>query len=493
MIDNLLVGFGLVLQLKSITYVIVGSIIGILVGAMPGLSASTGVALMLPFTFGMSAMDSLILLCSLYTSAEYGGSISAICISTPGTPAAVATVFDGYALTKKGEPGKALGISLICGTFAGMFSTVTLILLSVPLAEFALKFGPPEYFSLGVFGLTIISSLASESLLKGFIAMMIGLLLNTIGIDTFSAYPRFTFGTSELSEGIALIPALIGLFAVSEVFVIAEEIYIGELPNKDISSKLPSRKELKSLIPATIRGTIIGNIVGIIPGAGGAIASLIAYDQEKRISKNPEMFGKGALEGVAAPEAANNSVVGGALVPLLTLGIPGSATTAVLIGALMIHGLTPGPHLFEKNTDVVYGLFASLFLANLAMLLLGLVGVKLWVKVISIPRGMLLPLILSISFIGSFAIGSSLFNVGSMLTFGIIGYILRKFKFPVAPIVLALVLGFMLEANLRRSLLISGGSYWIFFSHPISLFLLILAAISFLGPLIKRWHKKKIC
>jgi putative tricarboxylic transport membrane protein len=486
MLENLLMGFSIVLHWQPILLIIGGVVIGILVGATPGLNASAGVALLLPFTFTMDPAMGIVLLCALYSAAEYGGSITAITINTPGTPAAVATTFDGYQFTKKGQPGKALGASIVASTCGGMFSTIALIVLGVPLAEFALKFGPAEYFALGIFGLTIIASLSSRNYIKGFVAACIGLIIETVGMDPFTAYPRFTFGRMELLEGFSLIPALLGLFAISEVFKLMEEV-IKEKITFDYKSslKLPTLKEYKGLAPTILRGSIIGTFIGAMPGAGATIASLISYDQAKRAAKNPDDFGKGELRGVAAPESANNASVGGALIPLLTLGIPGSATTAILIGGLMMHNIQPGPMLFEKNPEIVFSLFASLFLANFFMLVLGLGGTKIWARVNSIPRNILIPSIMGISIVGSYSIGNSLFDVGVMIAFGILGYILHKFNFPPAPIVLSMVLGFIIESSARRAILQSGGDYLVFFKHPISAFLLMLALVSALYPIIK--------
>lgn len=485
MLENLIMGFGLMTQWQNILAIIVGSVVGYAIGAFPGLNPSTGVALLVPFTYGMSPLTSLVLLCALYGAAEYGGSITAIAINTPGTVAAAATVIDGYQCTLKGYPGKALGVSIVSSAFGGWFSTIALILISVPLVNFALKFGPPEYFSLGIFGLTIISSLSAGFFIKGFIAALIGLLLKTVGFDPFSGYARFTFGEPKLMEGIPFIPVLMGLFAISEVFNIIEEMGVVQETVRKFSSKLPTLKELKELTKVNFLGSAIGLIVGIIPGAGGAIASFIAYNEAKRISRHPEEFGKGSLEGVAAPEAANNAIVGGALIPLLTLGVPGSATAAILMGALMIHGLQPGPELFVKNASLVYGIFASLFLGNLVMLVMGLIGTKLWVKVIACPRNIVAPMLFCIAALGTYSIDNSLFDVWIMLIFGVIGYILRKLDFPLPPIVLALVLGFMVETSLRRSLVLSNGSMSIFITRPISLILLIMAAISFFAPIVR--------
>lgn len=491
MLENLLLGLETLFSWTNLLAVFIGVTAGILVGVLPGLGPSIGVALLVPFTYSLEPSTSLILLAALYVGAEYGGSISAILISTPGTAAAVATVIDGYALNKKGYPGKALFTSLLSSTSGGIISTVFLIFLSIPLANFALKFGPPEYFALGIFGLAIVSSLSGKSLLKGLLMAVLGLIITTVGVDPISGAPRFTFGRPELLEGVPFLPALIGLFAVSEVFKMLEESFKTGKINEKLAYTLLSLKEIRAIIPTILRSSVIGSIVGTIPGAGAGVACWIAYDQEKRLSKNPEEFGKGALRGIAAPEAANNATVGGALVPLLALGVPGSPTTAILIGALILHGLQPGPQLFIKNPEIVYGLFVSLFLACLVMLIVGFAFIKLWMEVLCLPAGILAPVIFALSVIGSYSVRTTIFDVFLAFGFGITGYILKKYDFPLAPAVLAMVLGYMVESNFRRSLLLSKGSYLIFISRPLSLCLIVLAIISFVLPMYKELRGRK--
>lgn len=490
LLHHLSLGFGEFGQFLPVLMMFVGVVVGIIVGVLPGLSPSIGVALMLPVTFGLDPMSALVLLVSVYLSSNYGGSITAIAINTPGTPGAVATTFDGYQLTRQGKPLHALMTSLTASTVGGIVGTVILILFSIPLAKIALSFESYEYFALGVFGLTIISSLAGKSPLKGFIASALGLLLVTIGFDTELPFSRFTMGIAELSDGIEFIPALIGLFALGEIFYSIEKGEYTEKQEKarvDLKDTLPLKKLLK-LKMLMLKSSIIGTLVGTIPGAGGTIATFIAYDSARNSSKEPEKFGKGSLEGVAAPEAANNGSVGGALVPLLTLGIPGSASTAVLIGALMIHKLNPGPELFEKEPGLVYGIFISLFFANIVMFFLGLAGNKLWIRIISAPKSMLYPVILALSFIGSYFINNSAFDVGVCIAFGLLGWLLKRGEFPTAPVVLGLILGKMIEENLRLSLV--KGNWTEFFTRPGSLVILLLAVLSFFIPLIRKRYGK---
>jgi len=488
MIENLAAGFVLVAQWQNALAIVVGSIVGYLVGALPGLSAGMGIALLLPFTFYMPPLTSLVLLTSLYSAAEYGGSITAVLINVPGEAGATPTTFDGYPLTQKGQPGKALGISIVASAYAGLASTIALILVSIPLAQIALRFGPPEYFALGIFGLTTVAGLAGKSWVKGFIAVLFGLLITTIGVDAVSGTSRYIFAKS-LYEGIPLIPVLVGLFAISEVFETMEEM--GErLVYRKFSGTLPTLQEYLGTHTAMLRGTIIGFIIGIVPGAGKAVASFIAYNEERRASKHPELFGTGVLEGVAAPEAANNAVVGGALVPLLSLGIPGSAAAAVLIGAFTIQGLQPGPLLFVKEPGLVYGLFASLLIGNLVMLAMGLLGTKLWAKVLDVPKNILTPIVLAICLFAAYAESGNVFTVWLALLFGILGYFLRKYGFPVAPIVLAIVLGSMIEISFRRSLILSDGSLAILVTRPVALVILGLATLSVGYQAVRDLRKK---
>jgi putative tricarboxylic transport membrane protein len=357
MMDNLLLGFSTIANLPAMTAIVVGVLIGILCGVLPGLSASTAVALMVPFTFGMNPVVSVLLLVSVYLAGEYGGSITAIAIGTPGTPPAAATMLDGYELTKQGKPGLALTTSVVASSIGGMIGAIVLFAFSEPLARVALSFGAPEYFSLAVFGLAIIASLASDNLLKGFLIMLIGLFLTTIGLDGFTGEERYTFGVPKLMDGISFIPALIGLFAMSSVFYDIEKGF-SSARSVALSFAMPKLRELAGLWKVYLHSSILGAIIGVLPGAGATITAFICYNEVKRFSRNKDKFGKGCLEGVAAPEAGNNAVVGGSLVPLLTLGIPGSATSAVLIGALMLHNIQPGPLLFQTNGEIVYGIRA---------------------------------------------------------------------------------------------------------------------------------------
>ncbi|MBI9103504.1 MAG: tripartite tricarboxylate transporter permease [Spirochaetales bacterium] len=490
LLSNLFQGFGYLAGIQPIIAIVAGVILGILAGAMPGLSPSMGVALLVPFTYSLSPQVALILLVSIYIAANYGGSITAVTINTPGTPSAVVTAFDGYPLTQQGKAGIGLGTSLVASTVGGIIGTIILIFFSVPLARLAVKLHPAEYFALAVFGLTTVASLGGKNWAKAFLAAMIGLLINTIGIDPFSGVKRFTFGTYKLFDGFSLIPALIGLFALSEVFSKIEEYKLEKgAETKFEKTKWPSVGDYWKLKVSIIRSSIMGTLIGIFPGAGATIAAFLSYDLAKKTSKHPETFGKGNPEGVAAAEAANSSSVGGALVPLLALGIPGSATTAVLVGALMIHDIVPGPLLFTERPDIIYSLFAALLIANIVMLVLGLFGARLWIKVTVIPKKVLLPVILAVSIIGSFAVHYSFFDVATCIGFGIAGWILKKYGYPGAPIVLGMVLGKLAETNFRRAVIMGG--YNIFFTRPVSIILLLLAILSFGVPLYQTYKAGK--
>jgi len=484
-LSHLLEGLGSLMGPIPLLVIAAGVVVGILGGAMPGISPSMAVALLLPFTFGMTPSMGLVMLCAIYLAANYGGSITAVMNNTPGTPSAVVTALAGYPLTRNGKAGTALGISLIASVVGGFVGIIILVLFSAPLARFALKFWPAEYFALAILGLSTIASLGGGRWLESFIAVLPGLLLNTIGLDPLRGVSRSPFDVPRLYDGFSFIPVLIGLFALSEVF---SGIASGEIghppaaPDKE-RSPWPSLRDYMKLKFSMLRAGVLGTVIGIFPGAGGTIASFIAYVVEKRLSKNPAEFGQGAPAGVAAAEASNSASVGGALVPLLTLGIPGSSSAAVLIGALMIHNLQPGPELFTKHPEIVNTLFSSLLVANVFILALGLLGARLWIKAALIPKRLLYPLIFAFSFIGSYAVRSSVFDVGVCLVFGLVGWLLSRAKFPVSPVVLGMILGTMIEKNLRATLMMGGFS--LFVQRPLSLTLLLLALASVAVPALR--------
>ena len=476
----------------SILFIIIGVTAGIMVGVLPGLTATMGCALLVPFTFSMPPVQGLLMLMGIFTGGIYGGSISGILIRTPGTPAAAATLLDGHPLSLKGKAGKAIGISTIASFIGGTIGALIMAFLAPQIAQFGLRFGPPEFFSLAIFGLTMIISISGESLIKGAIAALFGLLLTTIGFDPLSGVPRFTFGDENLLGGITFIPALIGLFGFAQVFRSIERMEVVPQVKSKIGKILPRFREVKSLMPTMMKSGGMGALTGSVPGLGSDVAAFIAYGEAKRTSKEPEKFGKGALEGVAAPEAANNGATGGAMIPMLTLGVPGDAVTAVLLGALTIHGFQPGPLLFRDHLDIVYPIFAGMILCQFALLIIGLSGARIFAKSINIDTKILTPIIFLLCILGSYSIRFSFFDVGLALSIGVLAYFMGKAKFPVSPILLALILGPLAEQNMRRSLLLSQDDLSIFFTRPISVAFLVLAVFMAVTSYIKFQKLKKI-
>jgi len=486
-------GFLSIFSQPSILLVsVIAVIIGIIVGALPGLTATMGVALLLPMTFGMEPAAALLLLSGVYFGGIYGGSITAILLRTPGTPAAAATAIDGYALTQKGMGGKALTIATLSSYTGGTISILILMFLAPILATFALKFSAPETFALAVFGISIIASISGVSLVKGLIAGTVGLLIATVGLDPIQGFPRFTGGITDIMSGIPFIPVMIGLFAASEAFKSLEEMNVKGKVKTKIQKFGVSRADIKKIIPTILRSTGLGTFIGIIPGAGADIAAFVTYNEAKRFSKHKEEFGEGSIEGVAACESGANACTGGALVPLLTLGIPGDSVTAVMLGALMVQGLQPGPLLFKDNEALVYTLFSGMLVCYIIMLIIGLFAARYFARVVDIPKAILTPVILMLCVVGSYAINNNLFDVIIMLIAGIIGYYMQKFDFPASPIVLAIILGPMAESNFRRALALSNGTYEIFYTRPITLVLLLLSIITLFTPIIKKlWKTRK--
>ncbi len=473
----------------SILFMIcVGTVAGIVIGALPGLTATMGVALLVPLTFGRPPLESLSMLMGIYCGAMYGGAISAILIRTPGTPAAAATVMEGYPMAKRGEAGRAMAMALFASFFGGVVGALIMTFASPFVSSVALEFGPVEYFGLAIFGLSVIISISGRSLIKGMMSAFFGLLICTTGFDPISGYPRFTFGLVEMMEGPPFIPTLIGLFAVSEVFNEVQKDGVVQQVKAKLDQYLPSWTDIKYCFKELCRSSIIGTIIGAIPGAGGDIAAFISYGEAKRASKNPERYGHGEIEGLAASECANNSCSGGAMIPLLSLGVPGDAVTAVLLGAFVIQGLQPGPMLYKEHMDIVYQIFASMMLAQFAMQFIGMAGIQLFARVIMVDRAILTPAIFVLSCVGAFAMRGNVFDVYCTLFFGILGYVMMRYDYPLSPILLALILGPMAEANLRRALVISNGDFNILFSRPIAVGLMILAVISLV--LAIRGHKK---
>lgn len=494
MLEALTFLLGKMASLQFVIAMIVGVVGGIIIGALPGLSATMGIALLIPITFGMDPVAALTMLTAIYTSAVYGGSISAILLHTPGTPASAASALDGYQMTLQGKGLKALGISTVSSSIGGTFSAICLLFLAPPLALISLKFSAPEYFLMAVFGLTVIASLAADSIVKGLAAGAFGLIVGLVGTDVMAGWPRYTFGLVELEKGVSLIPALIGLFSLSQVMLQMEKgdslrVVAGELKG----SFFPSLPEFKKLFPTICRSSILGLLVGILPGAGGDIASWVSYNEAKRFSKEPDKFGKGAMEGLCASETANNAVTGGALIPLLTLGIPGSAAAAILLGGLLIQGLQPGHELFTKHANITYSVIFGFIIANIMMGVVGWAIARYVVKITDISFAILSPLIVVLSVVGSYAIDNSLFDVYIMVFFGLAGYIMRKTGMHPAPAVLGLVLVAMAEEGYRQSLILGRGDIWGYYlGRPLCLVFMALIALSLLSPiLIKMWQRKK--
>lgn len=465
----------LVFNFSTLFLVLIGVILGITIGALPGLSSTMGVALFIPITYGMHPAAGLVFLAAIYMASTYGGSISAILISTPGTPSAVITAIDGYELTKQGKGGEALSMATIASTVGGLISCLALMFLSPPLAKLVIAFGSAEMFLLSILGLTIIVGLSKGSVTKGLIAGVFGMLISLIGIDTITGQYRYTYDILELFGGVSTVAVVIGVFSTSQVFKLASQKRTTIQYDYDPTKKLNnvSMKEVIKNLYNMIRSGIIGTLIGILPGAGVSIASALSYNAAKSTSKTPELFGEGSLEGIAASESGNNGVVGGSLIPLLTLGIPGNAVSAVFMGGLVIHGLRPGPQLFTKYGDITYGLFIGLFVSTIVMFFVGMFAAKYFAKVSTVPTNILAPLIMCLCVIGSYSVSGSIFNVYTMFLFGLVGYAMASLGYFSASFVLGLVLGPIAEQEFRRSLLISKGSYSIFVGSPIAIMLVI--------------------
>ncbi len=475
-----------ILRYHNLFAIFCGVIYGVFIGSTPGLTISLGMVLLLPITFKLPAVTSVCLLLGLYVSGMTGGSISAILLNIPGTPSAAATAIDGYAMSQKGKAGEALGIAVISSFFGGMFGLFCLITASPLIARIALKFGAPELFSLVLLGFTLICSLGKKTLLKALISGVLGLIIMTVGLDPIVGTQRFTFGITELQAGISFLPAMIGLFAIPRVISgIAGGIRVVPEFNVHLTSVMPKFKDIIKLFKTMLIGSIFGAGIGAIPGAGGPIAVFLSYDYAKKLSKESKKFGKGAREGIAAPESSNNAVAGGALIPMLTLGIPGDPITAILLGALIIHGLTPGPLLFSQSPQFVYSIFWAFFMANIFNLIITLSTIKIWVRVLKVPQRILLPIIVIFCIVGSYALRNDFFDTGVMFLFGLLAWFMNKYGFPVVPMLLAIILGPQLEEHFRISLMISRGDPMIFVSHPISLIFILIAIFSTIYPLTK--------
>ncbi len=491
--SNLALGFSVAFTPFNLLMALAGVFLGTLIGALPGVGPVSGVALLLPLTFGMPPTSGIIMLAALYAGSMYGGTITSVLINTPGESASVVTCIDGYQMALQGRAGPALGMATIGSFMAGTVGVVFLMGFSPLLARWALSFGPPETFALMLLGLTTATGLTGDNAVKGYISMVLGLMLSMVGFDIISGDARYTGGVNEMLDGIDFLPVAIGLFGMGEVLVGAEQAASTKI--------LDARYGLRDVWPtavdwarsrwAIVRGTVLGFFIGVLPGAGPTVASFLAYALEKKLSRHPEQFGRGAIEGVAAPESANNAASAGAMVPMLTLGIPGSATTAVMLGGLMMWGLRPGPLLFEKNPDFVWGLIASLYIANVLLLVLNIGFIPLFVRALKIPYAILMPLIIVFCITGAYSLNNKAWDVGQMLIFGVLGYGMKKLDYSPAALTLALVLGQLAERSLRQSMIISDSGLLIFVTRPISAVLTVLALAAVALPIVqglRRWR-----
>ena len=485
-VTNLGMGFAIALSPINLLFVTVGVIVGTLIGALPGIGPVSGLSILIPLAFGMNPISAMILMCGIYYGCMYGGTITSVLMNVPGESASIMTCLDGHAMARQGRAGPALTIAAIASFIAGTFSVVMLTVLAPPIAEAALSFGPPEYLALTLLGLSAISGLTGKSRAKGYAMALLGLGLAMVGIDPIDGAQRFTFGNLELMDGLGFLPVAVGMFGLGAVLAMVEQPVELEIMKTSLREMLITTKDLKDSAMPIARGSIIGFLIGVLPGAGATIATFLAYAAEKRISKTPELFGTGMIAGVASPEAANNSSTGGAMIPLLTLGIPGSGTTAVLLGMLTLFSLQPGPLLFTKNPDFVWGLIASMYIGNVMLLVLNIAFVPAFVAVLRVPYKVLAALIAVFCLVGVYSVNYSVQDLWIMLAFGAIGYLTLKMDYPQAPLLLALVLGGFMEVSMRQSLKMSHADISIFFTRPIAAVIMISVIVILLWPLLSR-------
>ena len=483
--QSIFYGFAVALTPQNLAFCFIGVLLGTLVGVLPGIGPAAAMSLLLPTTMRLDPTSSMIMLSGLYYGTMYGGSTTSILVNIPGEAASVITCLDGYQMARKGRAGPALGVAAFGSFIAGTLGVIGLMLLAPTLAKFALLFGAPEYFSLMVMSMTLVTYLSRGSLLKSLIAAALGLILGAVGLDTMTAKPRFTYDILVLRDGLGIMPVVMGLFGVSEVLLNVGMTIDREIFQKKIQHLLPNRRDWKESSMPIVRGSLLGFFLGIIPGLGTIIPTFLSYGLEKRLSKEPEKFGSGKIEGVAGPEACNNAAATGNFVPMLSLGIPANAIMAILLGALTIYGLRPGPLLMTDNPALFWGLIASMYVGNVMLLVLNLPLIPLWVQVLRVPYGILYPIILLFCLIGSYSLNNAVGDVIIMSVFGVLGLLMKKFQFEAAPLVLALVLGPMIEDNLRQALIISGGSFAVFFTRPISGAFLAVSLLAVLFPLLR--------
>lgn len=487
----LIQGAQVAFQPMNLLFCFVGVLMGTLVGILPGLGPTAAIALLLPVSYHIPPVSTIIMLAGIYYGAMYGGSTTSILVNIPGEAASVITCIDGHQMAKKGRAGPALGIAAFGSFIAGTIGVIGIMLVAPPMAKFALAFGPAEYFALMLMGIVIIIYMSSGSILKDFLTALFGLLLGTIGMDTISGTQRLTFGVLELTDGIGFIPAVMGLFGISEILINVEQVVLTTLVTEKVKGLLPNLNDWKESFWPMIRGTVLGFFIGVLPGPAPVISTYSSYAMEKKLSKTPEKFGTGYIVGVAGPEAANNAASSGAMIPLFTLGIPSNSVIAVLLGAFMIHGLQPGPMFISKYPDVFWATIVSMYLGNVMLLILNLPLIPLWVKMLKVPYAILFPLILVFCLIGVYSLNFSQVEIGLMIGFGVLGYMMRKFKFEMPPLILALVLGPMMESNLRLSLLLSQGDPTVFVRRPISAVFILVSAMLIVSSLIPGIQKRR--
>ncbi|GAA0326337.1 tripartite tricarboxylate transporter permease [Bacillus carboniphilus] len=486
MTENIVAALSMAFSLNSILFIFIGVLGGIIFGSIPGLTATMGVAILIPLTYGMAPHEAILLLAGVYNGAMYGGSIAAILVNIPGTPSSIATNLDGYPMAKSGNAGRAVGLATVGSFLGGLFSVIVLTLAAPQLAKAALMFSAPEYFALAIFGLSIIASISGKSVIIGLLAGLLGMFIATIGMDPIESYPRFTFGSPNLLGGIDLLPLMIGLFGLSEVMMQVVDKSEIKVTKQKLKGVIPKLSEIMKYKFTIFRSSVIGTFIGAVPAAGGPIASLLAYNEAKRTSKRGENFGNGEGEGIVAAETANNATCGGALIPLMTLSIPGDGVTAVMLGAFMIHNIQPGPLLFRDNGDLVFSIFIGMGIAVVFLLILGLLGAGLFARALSVPKHFLMPGIVLLCVVGSYAVRNSLFDVIVMLVMGFVGFLMLRAKIPLAPVILGLILGPMAEANFRRAMLANDGNPLVFITSPISGVILLITVIVLFMPLFKK-------
>lgn len=491
MMEPLFAGLYALLDPQLLVLLFAATLGGVIIGALPGLNATTGAALLLPFTITMEPIPAIAILTTIYCAATFAGAITAILINTPGTSASATTCLDGFPMAQRGEAGRALGMATVSSTIGGIISIVCLMMAAPLLARMAYNFAPPEYFALTVFGISMLATIGDGTPMKNIIAGALGILLATVGKDLLTTVERFTFGFNELSEGIGFVPVMIGIFGISELLVQAERLQAERKLIHMKAIKLPSREDYRKVWKTILRSSGIGTFIGILPAEGATVASMIGYNEARRWSKTPEEFGKGAIEGIAGSEAANNSATGGAMVPTLALGIPGSPTAAVILAGLMVHGLQPGPTMFTEQAEFAYAIFWAMLLVNVTFIFVGLFGAKIFARVTFVPVQILWPIVFTFSIVGAYALDQSMLDVYIALVSGVIGYFMRRFGYSVVPLAIGLILGGMLEKRLGQSLIMLDDQWWLMFTRPLSLLFFVLTILALFGPYFWRLFTKR--